>query len=71
MTTIKTTKELFCQEADYLPPNTTVTVFLKDEVILNKIVSKKARIKDILISGNLDPNGNYLFEGRPLDVSLI
>ena len=69
MTTIKTTKELFCQEADYLPPNTTVTVFLKDEVILNKIVSKKARIKDILISGNLDPNGNYLFEGRPLDVN--
>jgi hypothetical protein len=65
----KTKKLPNCDDVDYMAPITRVMVFLKDEVLLNKIVSKKARLKEIFISGNLDPNGNYLMDGRPLDVN--
>ena len=67
MSLIKQKDSLSCKEIDFTPPITRVIVFLKDEVLLNKIVSKKSRLKDILISGNLDPNGNYILEGKPLD----
>ena len=69
MSLTKDENSLICKEIDYAPPITRVIVFLKDEVILNRIVSKKSRLKDILISGNLDPNANYILEGRPLDIN--
>ena len=65
----KTKKLPNCDDVDFVAPVTRVIVFLKDEVLLNKIVSKKARLKEIFLSGNLDPNGNYLMDGRPLDVN--
>ena len=65
----KTKKLPNCVDVDFMAPVTRVIVFLKDEVLLNKIVSKKARLKEIFLSGNLDPNGNYLMDGRPLDVN--
>ena len=65
----KTKKLPNCEDIDFMAPVTRVMVFLKDEVLLNKIVSKKARLKDIFLSGNLDPNGNYIMDGRPLDVN--
>ena len=65
----KTKKLPNCDDVDFMAPATWVMVFLKDEVLMNKIVSKKARLKDIFISGNLDPNGNYIMDDRPLDVN--
>ena len=65
----KTKKLPNCDDIDFMAPVTRVFVFLKDEVLLNKIVSKRARLKDIFLSGNLDPSGNYLMDGRPLDVN--
>ena len=65
----KTKKLPNCDDVDYVAPVTRVIVFLKDEVLLNKIVSKKARLREIFISGNLDPNGTYMMDGRPLDVN--
>jgi hypothetical protein len=65
----KTKKLPNCDDVDYVAPVTRVIVFLKEEVLLNKIVSKKARLREIFISGNLDPNGNYVMDGRPLDVN--
>ena len=65
----KTKKLPNCDDVDYVAPVTRVIVFLKEEVLLNKIVSKKARLREIFISGNLDPNGNYMMDGRPLDVN--
>jgi hypothetical protein len=52
-----------------MAPVTWVIVFLKDEVLMNKIVSKKARLKDIFLSGNLDPNCSYLIDNKPLDTN--
>ena len=57
------------QELDLIAPITTVIVFLKEEILLNKIVSKKSTIKSIFIANNLDPNATYLFEGKPLDLN--
>ena len=54
----KTKKLPNCDDVDFMAPATWVMVFLKDEVLMNKIVSKKDRLKDIFISVNLDPNGN-------------
>ena len=65
----KTKKLPNCDDIDFMAPVTRVIVFLKDEVLLNRIVSKRARLKDIFLSGNLDPSGNYLMDGRPLDVN--
>ena len=60
---------LSLKEIDFVAPITRVIVFLKDEILMNQIVSKKSRLKDIFISGNLDPNGNYIYEGKPLDIT--
>ena len=65
----KTKKLPNCVDVDFMAPVTRVIVFLKDEVLLNKIVSKKARLREIFLSGNLDPNGNYIMDGRALDVN--
>ena len=60
---------LSLKEIDFVAPITRVIVFLKDEILMNQIVSKKSRLKDIFISGNLDPDGNYIYEGKPLDIT--
>ena len=66
---IKTKNLPNCDDVDFVAPVVEVIVFLKKEVLLNKIVSKKARLKDIFISGKLDPNGNYILDKKPLDVN--
>ena len=58
-----------CDDVDFVAPRVEVMVFLKNDVLLDKIVSKKARLKDIFVSGKLDPNGNYLLDNKPLDVN--
>ena len=69
MTSNKKREISSCNELDSIAPITRVIVFQKEEILLNKIVSKKSRLKDIFISNNLDPNGNYLYEGSPLDIN--
>ena len=69
MSSSKTQEIISCNDLDLIPPITRVIVFLKDDVLLNQIVPKKSRLKDIFISHNLDPNANYIYEGSPLDLN--
>ena len=66
---IKTKNLPNCDDVDFVAPVVEVMVFLKNDVLLNRKVSKKARLKDIFISGKLDPNGNYLLDNKPVDVN--
>ena len=62
-------QQLSCSEIDLISPITSLIVFLKDEILLNQIVSKKSRIKEIFLANNLDPEANYVYDGRPLDTN--
>ena len=62
-------QQLSCSEIDLISPITRLIVFLKDEILLNQIVSKKSRIKEIFLANNLDPEANYVYDGRPLDTN--
>ena len=55
-------------EEDNTIPTIRVLIVLGGETMLNKIVSKKATIKDILIANNLDPEKTYLIDQRVVDV---
>ena len=55
-------------EEDNLIPTIRVIIMLRGEVQLNKIVSRKANIKEILTANNLDPDKTYLMDQNPVDV---
>ena len=69
MSLAKSQKSISYNELDLIAPITRVIVFLKEEILLNKIVPKKFSLKSIFISNNLDLNANYIFEGKPLDLN--
>jgi hypothetical protein len=56
-----------CEE-DNLIPTIRVLIMQKNEVHFNKIVSKKAKIKEILVSNGLDPEKTYVMDKNPVDV---
>ena len=56
-----------CEE-DNTMPTVRVLIMFGDETLLNKIVSKKATIKEILVANNLDPDRTYLMDQRILDI---
>ena len=56
-----------CEE-DNLIPTIRVIIMQKNEVHFNKIVSKKAKIKEILVSNGLDPDKTYVMDKNPVDV---
>ena len=64
------TNELLPQlsEEDNLIPTIRVLITLGGDALLNKIVSKKAKIKDILVANNLDPDKTYLLDQQVVDV---
>ena len=55
-------------EEDNVIPTVRVVVMLGGEVLLNKIVSKKTRIRDILIANKLDPDKIYLLDNKEVNV---
>jgi hypothetical protein len=55
-------------EEDNIMPTVRVLVLVGGDVRVNKPVSKKAKIKDILIANNLDPDKPYLMDQHPVDV---
>ena len=69
MSLAKSQESISYNELDLIAPITRVIVFLKEEILLNKIVPKKFSLKSIFISNNLDLNANYIFEGKPLDLN--
>ena len=56
-----------CDE-DKLIPTIRVLIMLGKDVLMNKIVSKKAKIREILVANNLDPEKTYLLDQQIIDV---
>ena len=55
-------------EEDNLIPTIRVIIMSGGEVQLNKLVSRKANIKEILTNHNLDPDKTYIMDDNPVDV---
>ena len=55
-------------EEDNTIPTVRVLIMLGEEILLNKIVSKKATIKEILTANHLDPDKTYIMDQRIVDV---
>ena len=69
MTTTNVEDLLKLSDEDLVPPRTRVVVLISQEILCDKIVPKKAQLKTILQSGNLDPNAGYLLDKKPVDVN--
>ena len=55
-------------EEDNLIPTIRVLITLGGDILMNKIVSKKAKIREILVANNLDPDKTYIINQRIIDV---
>ena len=55
-------------DEDNMIPTIRVLVMLGEDILMNKIVSKKATIREILMANNLDPDKTYIMDQHIVDV---
>ena len=58
-----------CTDEDFIAPIVKLVVMTRNEILLNKIVSKKSSLRDVLKFENLNPEAVYIHSGNPLDVN--